>query len=175
MSEDTKKIIERVGETDQLYLTANTPDLALERADLRLQLVLFSSLRQEQIYFLQEAIVILEQARIEYEEIPMRVYLDLSIQLAKAYMLYFEITHEAHFALITQQILKPLSPHQHSEIYFLLAYASHAKNEKALTQHWLTKYSKSTDFDLELLQTHASFKALKKETWFINLLKNKLH
>ena len=51
MFENTKQIIERIGETDQLYLTNNTPELALERADLRLQLVVFSNSRQEQIHF----------------------------------------------------------------------------------------------------------------------------
>lgn len=175
MSEDTRNIIERIGETDQLYLTGNTPDLALERAALRLELVVLSHLRQEQIHFLQEAIVILEHARVESAEIPMPVYLELSMQLAKAYMLYFEISREPHFALITQQILKPLSQHQHSDIYFYLAYASVCKNETALTRHWLNKYSKSPDFDLELLQMHACFKALHQDAWFKQLLQSKLH
>ena len=67
MFENTKQIIERIGETDQLYLTNNTPELALERADLRLQLVVFSNSRQEQIHFLQEAIVLLDHTLIEYE------------------------------------------------------------------------------------------------------------
>lgn len=175
MFENTKKIIERIGETDQLYLENNTPDLALERADLRLQLVVISNSRQEQIHFLQEAVVLLEQARIEYEEMPMRTYLNLSLHLAKAYMLYFEITKEQHFALITQQILKPLSQHEHSDIYFFLAYASISKNQIALTRHWLTKYSKSVDFDLELLQQHPSFRVVREEIWFVKLLQSKLH
>ena len=175
MFENTKKIIERIGETDQLYLENNTPDLALERADLRLQLVVISNSRQEQIHFLQEAVVLLEQARIEYEEMPMRLYLNLSLHLAKAYMLYFEITKEQRFALITEQILKPLSQHGHSDIYFFLAYASVSKNQTALTRHWLTKYSKSVDFDLELLQKHPSFRVLREEIWFVELLPSKLH
>lgn len=175
MFENTKKIIERIGETDQLYLENNTPDLALERADLRLQLVVISHSRQEQIHFLQEAVVILEQARIGYEEMPMRLYLNLSLHLAKAYMLYFEITKEQRFALITQQILKPLSQHEHSDIYFFLAYASVSKNENALSRHWLTKYSKTADFDLELLQKHPSFRAVREEVWFVKLLQSKLH
>lgn len=175
MFENTKKIIERIGETDQLYLENNTPDLALERADLRLQLVVISNSRQEQIHFLQEAVVLLEQARIEYEEMPMRLYLSLSLNLAKAYMLYFEITKEPRFALITQQILKPLSQHEHSDIYFFLAYASISKNQTALTRHWLTKYSQSADFDLELLQKHPCFRPVRQELWFIKLLQSKLH
>ena len=175
MFENTKKIIERIGETDQLYLENNTPDLALERADLRLQLVVISHSRQEQIHFLQEAVVLLEQARIEYEEMPMRLYLNLSLHLAKAYMLYFEITKEQRFALITQQILKPLSQHEHSDIYFFLAYASVSKNQVALTRHWLTKYSKSADFDLELLQKHPAFRPVREELWFVKLLQSKMH
>ncbi|PWF32506.1 hypothetical protein DBB30_32945, partial [Yersinia pestis] len=62
----TKQIIQRLGETDQLYLKGNTPELTLERADLRLQLVTLSELRQEQRHFLQEAVVLLEQGRVEF-------------------------------------------------------------------------------------------------------------
>ncbi len=68
MSNETKQVIARIGETDQRFLEGNTPELALERADLRLQLVMLSHVRQEQLHFLQEAIVLLEQARIEYDE-----------------------------------------------------------------------------------------------------------
>ena len=64
MSTETQQVIARIGETDQLFLSNNTPELALERADLRLQLVVLSHIRQEQLHFLQEAIVLLEQARI---------------------------------------------------------------------------------------------------------------
>lgn len=51
MSTETKTIVTRIGETDQLYLTENTPELALERADLRMQLATLSRVRQEQIHF----------------------------------------------------------------------------------------------------------------------------
>lgn len=98
MLEDTKQLIARIGETDQLFLSCSTPELALERGQLRMELVNRSNHRQEQIHFLQEAIVILEQGRLEYEEMPLRVYLDLSIQLAKAYMVFFELNREVHFA-----------------------------------------------------------------------------
>lgn len=46
MSIETKAIVSRIGETDQLYLTENTPELALERAELRMQLVTLSRVRQ---------------------------------------------------------------------------------------------------------------------------------
>ena len=51
MSNETKQVIARIGETDQLYLNGNTPELALERAELRLQLVLLSHVRQEQLHY----------------------------------------------------------------------------------------------------------------------------
>lgn len=175
MFENTKQIIARIGETDQMYLQENTPELALERADLRLQLVVLSHVRQEQIHFLQEAIVLLESARVEYEEMPMSLYLKLSLHLAKAYMLYFEITQENRFALITQQILKPLTPHEHNEIYFFLAYASAVKNELALTRHWLSKYVKTEQCNLALLQEHPAFKQVRQNTWFNDLIQHKLH
>ena len=59
MAQLTTTLIARIGETDQLYLNENTPKLALERADLRLQLVVISHLQQEQVHFLNEAIVCL--------------------------------------------------------------------------------------------------------------------
>ncbi len=175
MLKDTKLIISRIGETDQLSLTENSPTLALERSDLRLQLVTHSHARSEQVHFLQEAIVLLEQARVEYEEMPLALYLDLSLQLAKAYMMYFEITKQAHFALITQQILRPLMVHAHGDIYFYLAYAAISKNEKALMRHWLSKYVKSSQFDHELMSQHAAFAPVRDEDWFQALLQSRLH
>ncbi len=175
MSNQTKQVIARIGETDQLVIESNSPELALERADLRLQLVVLSHLRQEQLHFLQEAIVLLEQARVEYEEMPLSLYLNLSLCLAKAYMIYFELTKEQRFALITQQILKPLAYTEHLEIYFFLAYASAAKQEQALTRHWLTKYLSCLDHDLELLHAHPAFNQARQQEWFKILIKNKAH
>ena len=175
MFENTKQIISRIGETDQLYLSNNTPELALERGDLRLQLVTLSNSKQEQVHFLQEAIVLLETARIEYDEMPMSLYIKLSLHLAKAYMIYFELTKETRYALITQQILKPMTQHENGDIYFMLAYASVSKNDFALTRHWLSKYVKSNEFDLELYQQHPAFNAVRNEAWFTQLIHNKLH
>lgn len=175
MFENTKQIISRIGETDQLYLSNNTPELALERGDLRLQLVTLSNSKQEQVHFLQEAIVLLETARIEYDEIPMSLYIKLSLHLAKAYMIYFELTKEARYALITQQILKPMTQHENGDIYFMLAYASVSKKDFALTRHWLSKYVKSDEFDLELYQQHPAFNTVRNEAWFTQLIHNKLH
>ncbi len=83
MLDTSKMIVERIGETDQHYLAGNTPELALERGDLRLQLVEISRNRQERVHFLHEAIAILETSRVEFDEMPMSLYIDLSLQLVK--------------------------------------------------------------------------------------------
>ena len=175
MSENTKQLIERIGETDQLYLENNTPELALERGDLRLQLVERSNSRQEQVHFLQEAIVLFETARVEYEEMPMPLYVNLSLHLAKAYMIFFELTKETRYALITQQILKPMTQHESADIYFMLAYASVSKNELSLTRHWLKKYMATADFDLVLLRQHPALKPVQDEAWFSQMIQDRLH
>lgn len=172
---NSQHIINRLGETDQLYLQDNQPALALERGNLRLELVCLSNNKPEQIYFLQEAVAILEQARIEFEEMPLELYLELSIQLAKAYMLYFELEQQQHFALIAQQILKPLAHYAHGDIYFLLAYAAISKQELAFTRHWLKKYVQSNEFDLALLKQHHAFITIQKEDWFKTLIAKRLH
>ena len=175
VSTQTQVIIQRIGETDQLFLAGNTPELALERGDLRLQLVTLSRVRQEQTYFLQEAIVLLEQGRVEFEEMPLEMYLNLSLHLAKAYMIYFELTREVRYATITQQILKSMTNYEHPDIYFFLAYASASKHEAAMTRHWLTKYSKMQNFDLELLQQHPAFNDYRSLEWFAKILKSRMH
>lgn len=175
MSIESKFIVNRIGETDQLYLSNNTPDLALERADLRMQLVHVSRHRQEQLHFLQEAIVLLEQARMEYDEMPMQLYLNLSLHLAKAYILYFELNKEKRFALIAEQILKPLAHHEHSEIYFYLAYSAAAQQQFAMTRHWLGKYFSCTESEIERLHQHAIFQSIHTESWYKALIQRKIH
>ncbi|MBO3639240.1 MULTISPECIES: hypothetical protein [Acinetobacter] len=175
MSDTSKMIVERIGETDQRYLDGNSPELALERGDLRLQLVTLSHNRQERLHFLHEAIAILEQSRVEFEEMPMSMYIDLSLQLAKAYMVYFELSQDNKFALITQQILKPLAHLNHGDVYFFLAYASIVKKELAFTRHWLDKYIKSEQLDLELLQQHSAFNSVRSLDWFKALIHSKTH
>lgn len=175
MLKDTKQVISRIGETDQLYLQNNTPELALERANLRFELVNISKVRQEQIHFLQEGIVLLEQARVEYEEMPMSLFLDLSFSLGQAYMQYFDITHEKHHLLIAQQILKPLAFHNRGDILLLLARVCIEKKEFALARHWLTKYSKTAEFDLLTLKNHTAFECVQEELWFLKLIQTKLH
>ncbi len=175
MRMNSKHIIQRIGETDQLFLQGNTPELALERGDLRLQLVTLSRVRQEQVHFLQEAVVLLEQGRVEFEEMPVKLYLDLTLCLAKAYMLFNEVTHEPRYALITQQILKQVTMSNHGDVYFFLAYASAAKKEPAMTRHWLKKYSTTPEFDIEVVKQHPAFESYHQELWFNQIIQTKLH
>lgn len=133
------QLIQRLGETDQLFLQNNSPELALERGELRLRLIALSQQKQEQIYFLQQTLAILEQARIEFEEIEIDMYLKLSICLGQTYMTYFDITQETKYALIAQQILKPLAHYQHRAIYQLLHESAIAQQQSAMAQHWYKK------------------------------------
>ncbi len=132
-------LVARLGETDQAYLEQNTAELALVRGQVRLELAKLSKHKQEQHYFLNQAIAILELARIEFEEIELALYLKLSIVLAKCYMLHYDISHETRYALIVETILKPLAHHDDSEVYELLIKASQAQNKPALATHWQQK------------------------------------
>lgn len=172
----SKNIIERIGETDQLYLEQNSASLALERADLRLQLVTLSRNKQEQVHFLHEAIALLEQSRLEFEEnISIAEYTELSLLLVKAYMIYYELTKDTKFALITQQILKPLAHLHDGNVYFYLAYASVIKGEVAMTQHWLKKYASTDQFDLHLIKQHHAFVNIQQLPWLKEILIRKLN
>ena len=175
MYKNTRQLVARIGETDQLYLDANTPELALERAELRLELVTLSSIRQEQIHFLQEAVVLLEQGRISFEEMPMRLYIELSLCLAKAYMIFYELTHENKYAVVTQQILKPLSIQENGNIFFFLAYAAAVKQEPAMTKYWISKYINTAELDWELLNHHHAFVQVKQSDWFKQIAQTRLH
>lgn len=136
---NTSELIAQLGETDQQFLQQNSPELALQRGTLRLALVNASQRAEEQRYFLQQAIVILEQARLEFAEMPMALYLALSMQLAKTYLAYFDLTQEQRYALIAEQILKPLAHHQQIELYKLLMQSAQAQQHPALASHWQKK------------------------------------
>lgn len=170
----SKSIIQRIGETDQMYLNENSAELALERGQLRLTLVELSQHKSEKIHFLHESIALLEQARIEFEEIDTSLYIDLSLALVQAYMMYYELTRDIKFATITQQILKPLAHLKQANVYVMLAYACKCKNELALTRHWLNKYLSCTNKDLNILLQHPAFQSLKDENWFKKVLHDHL-
>lgn len=139
MTLNKQQLIADIGTTDQLFLQHNTAELALQRGRLRLQLVLLSKQAQERVYFLQQAIAILEQALLIFDEIELALYLELSIALAECYLTYYHFTQQQHFALIVQQILKPLAHHQHLTIYQFLQQSAEAQQQSAMAKHWHNK------------------------------------
>lgn len=139
MTNQTQTLIQRLGETDQAYLEQNSPELALERGQLRNELAKFSRNKQEKLYFLNEAVIILEQARVEFEEMPMSLYLSLSLALSDVYLHYFSIDASQKYAIIAEQILKPLAHHNHPDIFANLQRACQHQNKLALARHWQQK------------------------------------
>lgn len=139
MTNQTQTLIQRLGETDQAYLEQNSPELALERGQLRNELAKLSRNKQEKLYFLNEAVVILEQARVEFEEMPMALYLSLSLALSDVYLHYFSIDPSQKYAIIAEQILKPLAHHNHPDVFNNLQIACQYQNKPALARHWQQK------------------------------------
>lgn len=168
-------LINQIGETDQQFLTAPTPELAERRATLRLQLAHYSHQKNEQVYFLTEAAALLELALMELEDLNALTHTRLSTCLAQIYLAFYQITHEERYLTICNQILKPLAHLNTAEILLNLARTSAAANHPALTKHWLSKLMKHhaqevmTELLDELLQ-YPEFKSFKHEDWFQALL-----
>ncbi|MBC7750249.1 MAG: hypothetical protein H7Z73_00815 [Candidatus Saccharibacteria bacterium] len=160
------EIIARVGETDQLFLTAPTPMLAIERAQLRLMLVSLSHNQSEQLYFLGEAAVILELADTEAEDQTTHVL--LAAQLAAVYLQFHLVTPQQRYLTVVGQILRAHSNSEHSQIFLGLARMDAAKGKKALTKHWLTRWLKvfNGEIDSSTLVVYPEFKGYLSEDWF---------
>lgn len=177
-SQDTDRtaishLISRIGETDQEYLSASTPLLALQRAKLRLELVRFSHQKNEKVYFLSEAAMLLELAITESEEVLLNA--TLSAGLAEVYLEFYQTTLEDRYITIVNQILKPLTHLDQHDIMMGLARASAAKQHSALTQHWLSRWSKLGNTATNDLLHYPEFQHFQQEGWFSDLLKQKMH
>lgn len=135
-------LVAQIGQTDQQFLYNNTPELALKRGQLRLELITLSQQHGEKIYFLQQAISILEQARLYFNEMSQTLFIDLSILLTRSYILYFKLTQQQPFLLIAQQIIKPLSHHQYLKIYQLLQEIAHLRKQPSMEKYWQQKMEK---------------------------------
>lgn len=143
MTFSTKQdLIAQIGQTDQLFLHNNTPELALQRGQLRLELLTLSQQHGEKIYFLQQAIGILEQARLYFHDMPQTLFIELSIVLTQSYIIYFQLTQQQPFLLIAQQIIKPLSHHQQLKIYQLLREIAQLQQQPAMEKYWQQKIEK---------------------------------
>lgn len=160
------ELIARVGETDQIFLTAPTPLLALERAQLRQMLVALSHNQSEQLYFLGEAAVILELADAEAEDQATHVL--LAAQLASVYLQFHQVTPQQRYLTVVGQILRSHSNAEYSPIFLGLARMDAAQGKTALTKHWLTRWLKVFDADVDspFLAVYSEFKDYLSEDWF---------
>ncbi len=166
------ELIARVGETDQLFLTEPTPMLAIERAQLRLQLVAKSNNQSEQLYFLGEAAVILELADAEAEDQATHVL--LAAQLAAVYLQFNQVTPQKRYLTVVGQILRPHSNAEHPAIFLGLARMDAAQHKQALTKHWLGRWLKvlTTEADSDALNTYPEFSEYLSDEWFQQIVLN---
>ncbi len=164
------EIIARVGETDQMFLTDPTPMLALERAQLRQMLVALSNNQSEQLYFLGEAAVILELADAEVEDQATHVL--LAAQLAAVYLQFNQITPQQRYLTVVGQILRAHSNSDYAPIFLGLARMDAAQDKASLTKHWLTRWLKvfNPEVDSPLISVYPEFNHYLTDEWFQQLL-----
>lgn len=160
------EIIARVGETDQIFLTEPTPMLALERAQLRQMLVALSNNQSEQLYFLGEAAVILELADAEAEDQATHVL--LAAQLAAVYLQFNQVTPQQRYLTVVAQILRAHSNADYAPIFLGLARMDAAQEKAALTKHWLTRWLKvfNAEVDSPFISDYPEFKNYLSDEWF---------
>jgi|GEM_PF-2786489 len=175
-------LVARLGETDQQFLSDPTPQLAIERAEIRMALAHYSHRQGEQLHFLNEAAVILELAAVEVEDRP--THLALSIQLSLVYLQHFEVTQELRYLIVTGQILRTQTSLMHPMVFLGLARADAGQQKLALTRHWLEQWQKSLGdavrsqvLSYEQLQQqiaglprYAEFSLVLHEAWFQDIV-----
>ena len=170
MTMSISDVIVRIGETDQIFLTAPTPMLAIERAQLRLMLVTVSNNQSEQLYFLGEAAVILELANTEVEDQETSEL--IAVQLANVYLQFNQVTPQKRYLTVTGQILRPHSNAENSDIFLGLARMDAAQGKTALMKHWLTRWLKTfnPEVDFPELSHFAEFKNYLLDDWFQQII-----
>lgn len=141
-------LIAQLNQSDKAYETQNTPKLAHTRASIRKQLANFSKHPKEKQLFLNQALIILEQALLTFEEMPITTALQLNLLLADCYLSLYEIDKKAHYLIISEQIIKPLAHHNYRPIYELLSHIHHLQNKPKLSQHWQNKAKTAKEFSI---------------------------
>lgn len=164
-----KALIERLGETDQLFLTAPSPALAQERALLRQHLCWHSVQKTEQLYLLGEAAVLLETSLTEIEQADLHA--QMSGQLAAVYLQFYQLTAEQKYLTIVGQILKPLSNRDEPSVLLGLARRDAAQQKPALVQHWLSKLLALPQVTWADVCDVPEFAAFAQTAWFLALAK----
>lgn len=173
---NSAQVVAKVGETDQQFLAAPSANLAITRAQLRIRLVELSHQKSEQLYFLTEAVVLLETALMETEVL--EEVLELSATLGEAYLRFYDLTQEQRYLTVSRQIVKPLSHHAHPLILFILVRLSALEGSLALAKHWLTRLVRlPVIYPLQVADIYqaSELTTLAQEEWFKQLLKQKLH
>lgn len=141
-------LIAQLNHSDKAYDTDNTPKLAHTRASIRKQLANLSKHHKEKQLFLNQALIILEQALISFEELPITTFLQLNLLLADCYLSLYELDKKAHFLIIAEQLIKPLAHHNYRPIYELLSHIHHLQNKPKLSQHWQNKAKTGKEFSI---------------------------
>lgn len=167
------QLVAQVGETDQQFLTNPTPALAKTRAQLRVALSKISRQRQEQLYFLTEAAALLEIALMNVSNLD--EHIALSAALGETYLQFYHVTKEQRYLIINKQVIKPLSHHNSTEILLGLAKLSAVEQHPSLVKHWLTRLLEIEDADIQALWQVEELKPYHQESWFKQLLQQKMH
>ncbi|XID74460.1 hypothetical protein ACF3NA_07950 [Alkanindiges sp. WGS2144] len=173
---NSAQIVERIGETDQQFLTEPTATLAKTRAQLRIKLVEFSHQKKEQLYFLTEAVVLLETALMQ--ACNLQEHLELSAALGEAYLSFYQYTKEQRYMVISKQVLKALSHYDSPVILLALARLSAFEGHAALVRHWLTRLLRLPEADFQFMDSIKQAPELSthiQQDWFKQLLQQKLH
>jgi hypothetical protein len=164
LAESVHDLVARLGETDQLFLTAPTVALAQERAHLRQQLTLYSVQKTEQLYLLGEAAVLLETTLTELTDAP--THAKVSGQLAAVYLQFYQLTLEKKYLTIVGQILRPLSGSAEPAVLLGLARLDAARQKPALTRHWLGRLVTLAQIPWDDLDDVPEFASLKHHAWW---------
>lgn len=153
MNTPIKTLITKLNQTDYDYQAHNTPELAYERASIRLELANFSQKSQEKQLFINQAVVILEQALMGFDELALNMHIQLSLLLGECYLSLYHLTQKTPYLTIAEQIIKPLSHHNYQVIYEKLATIHQLQNKPKLSQHWQTKAKTAKVFSVFDLYT----------------------
>lgn len=167
------ELVRQIGETDQQFLVNPTAELAKVRAHLRVQLAEFSHHKNEKIYFLSEAAVLLELALMNVEGL--QQHLELSAALGETYLSFYHLTREQRYLTIITQVVKPLAHHGNADILLVLARLSATEQHPALLKHWLSRLIQLPGFDLQAITQATEIAPYLGEDWFKQLVKTKLH
>lgn len=143
-----QSLITQLNKTDQLYQHQNTPELALERANIRKQLFQLSERVPEKTLFINQAVLILEQALMTFDELTIQQHIQLSLMLSECYLDWYELNKQVAYLTIAEQIIKPLSHHNYRSIYLLLSKINALQNKPKLSQHWQNKSKHGKEFSI---------------------------